>query len=272
MGEGNLNVSILHELLNEVASEVDQQYAAPAALKARLKSIAGDFEATGEEVGKVEARIPDEGDSCPICYEDLLDDTKLVHCGYGCGKAVHEACFSRYSKAHLERYNSNEVFDTKLKCVTCRTDWVVEPVSALGSRGMLVGRRAIDLAEEMPEQFEAPRPSRPSARSKAKSKVVRGRVSKSKTATARPTSTSGRRSARLAAHVNQEGSTVVATKGRKRAALNTLPRKKSGKAVTSKKVTKTKGIAKPTKAASTRARAARLARRSGTRLTRSMTL
>ncbi len=153
-----LDIHFLHEVLAKVAPDVDEEFTAPAALKERLKSIAGDFE-TGGEVPKVEPRLPEEGDQCPICMDDLTDGLPLVHCGYGCGKGVHEECFERYKKAQFARFSKNEVADNNIRCVTCRMDWVVEPTGIIGPRGMLVGRRAINLADSMPEQFFNVEPS-----------------------------------------------------------------------------------------------------------------
>ncbi len=165
-------------MLDNIPGEVDNKYTAPAALKARLKAIAGDFE-TGGQIPKVEPRLPEDGESCPICYEDLLDGTALVHCSYGCGKPVHTECFSRYSEAQKGRYERDEVSDDKLKCVTCRTDWVIQATNAIGKRGMLIGRRAINLAEEMPEAYVLPR-SRSRAGSSSKASKSNSKGSKSK--------------------------------------------------------------------------------------------
>lgn len=251
-GGEELLVSVLHDVLNEVAPEVDEQYAAPAALKARLKSIAGDFEADGE-VEKVEPRLAEVDESCPICYDDLLDDTPLVHCGYGCGKPVHSECFSRYAKAHQDRFAKSEVMDAKLKCVTCRTDWEIEPVGALGKRGMLKGRRAINLADEMPDEFEispvSGSKSRTRGRSKAKAGskaasssmagISHGRVGKSKSANSGSPSTPNRKSTRIASQASpkSEASSKKAST-RKAPARKASPRKAStGKASTVKAMT-----------------------------------
>lgn len=181
---GSLDLGLLHSAL-EKAPNTATPYDAPAEMKERLKQIAGDFESTGE-IPKVAPRLPEEGDSCPICYEDLLDDTALVHCGYGCGKPVHDECFNRYRAAHQQ----SRVPNGELKCVTCRTNWVME-ARTIGKRGLLVGRRAVNLAEEMPEAFSPDSPpllARARNSKAPRSKASRGRGGRS----TRGRSTAGR--------------------------------------------------------------------------------
>lgn len=199
-----LDLYFLNDILSKVTTEADEQYTAPAAMKERLKAIAGDFE-SGGEVPKVEPRLPDEDEQCPICMDELTDGLELVHCGYGCGKPVHKDCFERYTKAQFARFRKNEVFDNKIRCVTCRMDWNVEPSGAVGPRGMLMGRRAIDLADSMPEQFiDIESTKKSSARSKStsskrsttsssssKKSTKRGRVSAGRVSKARSSSSRG---------------------------------------------------------------------------------
>ena len=58
---------------------------------------------------KVQEKSTD--DLCPICLDDLENGEKLTCCKYGCGKSVHEKCFSMWSS------QGGEI------CIFCRTDW-----------------------------------------------------------------------------------------------------------------------------------------------------
>ncbi|EGG02124.1 uncharacterized protein MELLADRAFT_91661 [Melampsora larici-populina 98AG31] len=60
----------------------------------------------------------EEGDECPICYENLpCNSTQgLVFCVKGCGKGLHEHCVQDYVKTL--RNDGKKVI-----CVYCRADW-----------------------------------------------------------------------------------------------------------------------------------------------------
>lgn len=110
----------------------------------------------------VAARQPAPDDECPICYENLLPEP-LAYCVFGCGRPVHAECFERYERA------ANE----EAKCVLCRLPWrQQEGGKPLGRSGVLVGRRLVDLSEEVPFMYEElPQPVRRKASAK------RGRAS-----------------------------------------------------------------------------------------------
>ncbi|TNY18326.1 hypothetical protein DMC30DRAFT_418930 [Rhodotorula diobovata] len=54
------------------------------------------------QAGLVKKRVPEEGDSCPICYEDYTPGSEqgLVFClgESGCGNALHAECFRNWAK------------------------------------------------------------------------------------------------------------------------------------------------------------------------------
>ncbi|KAL1525582.1 hypothetical protein AB1Y20_020436 [Prymnesium parvum] len=54
--------------------------------------------------------IPDEGEVCGICYDELARGGELEHCRWGCGKAVHRTCMDEW------RQRRNE-------CIFCGTWW-----------------------------------------------------------------------------------------------------------------------------------------------------
>ena len=152
-GGEKLNAECFTRAFDDSAPTVDKKYDAPQELKRTLKSMVGDYE--GEDVECVQARSPEKEDSCPICCDDLLDGLELVHCKYGCGKAVHAECFQRYERAQEGRYRKGDVPENYLRCVYCRTAWRATSAGIVGKRGMLSqGHAIIDLAEELPDHFE----------------------------------------------------------------------------------------------------------------------
>lgn len=50
-------------------------------------------------------------DLCPICLDELENGEKLTCCKYGCGKSVHEKCFSMWSS------RGGEI------CIFCHSEW-----------------------------------------------------------------------------------------------------------------------------------------------------
>ncbi|EGG02123.1 uncharacterized protein MELLADRAFT_117636 [Melampsora larici-populina 98AG31] len=60
----------------------------------------------------------EEGDDCPICYEELpCDSTKdIVFCEDGCGKGLHAECHQQYA-------NNLKGQRKPVICVYCRADW-----------------------------------------------------------------------------------------------------------------------------------------------------
>ncbi|KAI5480792.1 zinc finger, RING-type protein [Pseudohyphozyma bogoriensis] len=61
-------------------------------------------------------RLPAEGDSCPVCYEDFEEGEEkgLVFClgVQGCGNGLHEQCFAQWAAKQ-----------NPVTCVLCRTKW-----------------------------------------------------------------------------------------------------------------------------------------------------
>lgn len=60
----------------------------------------------------------EEGDDCPICYEELPCDSikDIVFCEDGCGKGLHTEC-------HQEYANNLKGQHKPVICVYCRADW-----------------------------------------------------------------------------------------------------------------------------------------------------
>ncbi|GAA6063387.1 hypothetical protein JCM10212_001486 [Sporobolomyces blumeae] len=84
-------------------------------------------EQAGDE-GPVKKRIPQEGDSCPICYEDFTPnaETGLVFCLslQGCGNALHNVCFTNWERTAKP-----------VTCPLCREKWPTSENSAASGSG-----------------------------------------------------------------------------------------------------------------------------------------
>ncbi|GAA6001336.1 hypothetical protein JCM10207_006613 [Rhodosporidiobolus poonsookiae] len=79
--------------------------------------------------GVVKKRVPQEGDSCPICYEDFVPNSEagLVFCLSltGCGNALHAVCFTEWAKT-----------SQPTTCPLCREKWVgVDPSAGNAAAG-----------------------------------------------------------------------------------------------------------------------------------------
>jgi len=77
----------------------------------------------------------EEGEPCPICYEDILlreeEEEQLDWCRQGCGKSVHRSCLKVWA-------DHQATISKALSCPFCRCNWgEPAPVSRLrGSRGV----------------------------------------------------------------------------------------------------------------------------------------
>ncbi len=62
----------------------------------------------------VTRRLPEAGDSCPICYEDLKpkQEKGLLFCEHSCGNACHEICFKQWAASSGSA--------GKVTCIFCR--------------------------------------------------------------------------------------------------------------------------------------------------------
>lgn len=65
-----------------------------------------------EEDHGVPIKPPEEGDECPICFEEFGEDD-VLYCRIGCGKPVHASCMTTYAHA---------ISDIP-RCVLCRSPW-----------------------------------------------------------------------------------------------------------------------------------------------------
>ncbi|KAM0791383.1 hypothetical protein ACM66B_005848 [Microbotryomycetes sp. NB124-2] len=83
----------------------------------------------GSSSVRVQKRLPGEGDSCPICYEDLEPGSEegLVFCLTvgGCGNGLHRECFQTWAKSSVSNGRS--------RCIMCRQPW--EQSTLPGSTG-----------------------------------------------------------------------------------------------------------------------------------------
>lgn len=116
-------------------------HAAPDVLRDSVARVLGPL--SGELRG-VEKRGPGADEECAVCFERLCSEA-VVHCGFGCGRAVHAECFRRYVEAT----------SGPPRCILCRTGWEA-PKGRYGKKGFLVGRRLVDLSEYVPEAFAEP--------------------------------------------------------------------------------------------------------------------
>lgn len=96
------------------------------------------------QLSTVPIRQPEGDEECPICYEQFTGEN-IVYCAFGCGKPVHADCFERYERA----------VEGEPRCVMCRVPWrQPQGATKLGRRGVLVGRRLVNLADFAPGMFE----------------------------------------------------------------------------------------------------------------------
>ena len=59
----------------------------------------------------------EEGDTCPVCLDDLSPtDKQLTYCSKGCGKQAHAKCMKMYAE-------HNQSVGKKVTCPLCRVDW-----------------------------------------------------------------------------------------------------------------------------------------------------
>lgn len=68
----------------------------------------------------VERRDPDEGEPCPICYEELdnVPEAELVWCQHGCGHNIHGRCLVMWAEHQT-------TLERDLTCPMCRASWGV---------------------------------------------------------------------------------------------------------------------------------------------------
>ncbi|KAG8344162.1 hypothetical protein TRVL_05013 [Trypanosoma vivax] len=88
-----------------VEAEIDELLKAESRLKNTWRQT---------QVVSVAARPVEQGDVCPICFEELGTDTQLDFCLGGCGKHIHSHCFKQYR-------HHNAV--GPLRCPYCRIIW-----------------------------------------------------------------------------------------------------------------------------------------------------
>ena len=81
----------------------------------QAKNLIGKF----DNQGNVKQRPIEEGDYCPICFEDLilegenLDEKEtVIFCKSTCGKSVHQSCFVKWANVKGG------------SCVYCKAKWI----------------------------------------------------------------------------------------------------------------------------------------------------
>ncbi|KAH9818697.1 hypothetical protein DFH28DRAFT_958887 [Melampsora americana] len=112
--------ALLTEELEAIFSEAPEAPNDPTSQHLRSVYAA----ATGKAPTKAPLEVPsrrkpiEEGDDCPICYEELpCDSTKgIVFCEDGCGKGLHAECHQQYA-------NNLKGQHKPIICVYCRADW-----------------------------------------------------------------------------------------------------------------------------------------------------
>ncbi|KAL7411975.1 hypothetical protein BDY24DRAFT_416537 [Mrakia frigida] len=88
----------------------------------------GDLKGMG---GVAEKKMPEEGDDCPICYDDLsAKDPALTFClaPGGCGRALHNECLGQWIR-------TQKGLGKEVTCVWCRAAWS----SSAGAGGQTLG-------------------------------------------------------------------------------------------------------------------------------------
>lgn len=95
---------------------------------------------SGSNTGLVEKRLPTEGDSCPVCYEDfdVGSEQGLVFCLAlnGCGNGIHAECFAQWAKQAQP-----------VTCVSCRAEWK-SPASSNAAAGPSYSEGYLNLADQ----------------------------------------------------------------------------------------------------------------------------
>ncbi|AAZ11405.1 Ring finger domain containing protein, putative [Trypanosoma equiperdum] len=91
-----------------VAAEIDEILRSENRLRNAWKNV----DDTRRDVAV--PRPIEEGDVCPICFEEFGNDTSLDYCGGGCGKYIHTRCFKQYKRHNLVG---------PLRCPYCRSLW-----------------------------------------------------------------------------------------------------------------------------------------------------
>ena len=65
------------------------------------------------DVGGVKQKPIEQGDACPICFEDFMDTTdRVIYCQAQCGNNIHQLCFDQWVAS-----------TRKATCVMCRSPW-----------------------------------------------------------------------------------------------------------------------------------------------------
>lgn len=200
IASGNsINSDELAEIATNAGGDIAHEFSAPKYMTQYLRSLVGDRLEDGEssKKGHVAHREPEDGDDCPICFDDLKGDGgELVYCRYGCGKAIHKECFERWRQ-------SKERSGEQVTCVYCRTPWSVDTgggdETKIGGRGLLLGGRLIQIGDEdhpgEPTEQLTQRVANERAKSKRKRRTEavagtkEGRVKKGTKKTAKKTAT-----------------------------------------------------------------------------------
>jgi len=82
-----------------------------------------EIESKAKETEQDQRRVPQEGDDCPICYEDMHEaDIKTLTFCVECGNALHNECFTQWAKTKQP-----------VTCVYCRATWTATGVGAAGT-------------------------------------------------------------------------------------------------------------------------------------------
>src|SRR5439155_21178554 len=71
------------------------------------------FKKNDTEIKKNDTEIKKKNtdDLCPICLDDLENNTELDYCKFSCGKSIHKLCYSMWTK------NKESI------CIFCKSNW-----------------------------------------------------------------------------------------------------------------------------------------------------
>jgi hypothetical protein len=131
----------LQSFLSNANVPVDQRYIAPQDTLNNFKAIVGDLKGASAGVEKTPVPRRENNTECPICFEEFSTGKStepVLHCKWGCGNAVHQDCFDKWSA-------SKAASGQEVTCVYCRAPWETRESSKAGSRQILSRGRLIRL-------------------------------------------------------------------------------------------------------------------------------
>eukprot|EP00727_Mastigamoeba_balamuthi_P007114 m51a1_g3022 hypothetical protein (553) ;mRNA; f:872780-874780 len=72
--------------------------------------------AGGGSQAKVPQKVPEPGETCPICQDEMVQGEELTYCSLGCGNSIHVSCMRHYARHQQSQ-------ELAVKCPLCRQLW-----------------------------------------------------------------------------------------------------------------------------------------------------